>query len=94
MSRRKIEDVRDQVDRLIPLLLAQSWQVVTQNGVVDATIVTRVLLATPQFRDKGRQTEIVVGAIVAEYVDALNGATARRRTRRPWRLWLPKIRPK
>lgn len=72
LKKEQIDHLRDQVDRLIPLLLLQSSKVVMDGQLVNAERVAKVILGMPEYGGKGKRTEIAVAAIVEAYVRALN----------------------
>lgn len=82
MSKQQVQDLRDKLDILIPLILLKSSKVVTDNKLVNPDKVARVILGTPDYRDKGKQMEIAVTAIVEAQVRSINENSQRHRLKR------------
>lgn len=79
MSKQQVQDLRDKLDILIPLILLKSSNVVTDTKLVNAEKVAQIILETPDYRDKGKQMEIVITAIVEAQVRGINENSQRHR---------------
>lgn len=79
MSKQQVQDLRDKLDILIPLILLRSRKVVTDDKLVNPEKVAQIILGTPDYRDKGKQMEIAVTAIVEAQVRAINENSRRHR---------------
>lgn len=79
MSKQQVQDLRDKLDILIPLILLKSSKVVTDDGLVNPEKVARIILGTPDYCDRGKQVEIAVTAIVEAQVRAINQNARRHR---------------